>query len=189
MLTLAVCLAGGIAHADIEYQFNVNATGPMDAFSFSFTSPTFVGGGATPAFTPFTVMDDLTPQNSWTMTQDLVCGNPTLFEFGTAGADLFSITTGAFPGCGFGLNAGTDGGFFLDVSALPTATGTYGINGGNGIFGFGASQALPRNFTGSLTVSNVSAVPEPTSILLFGSILGAVGWRVRRRRAPGSFRA
>jgi hypothetical protein len=177
LLTLAVCIAGGIAHADIEYQFNINATGPMDAFSFSFTSPTFVGGGATPAFTPFTVMDDLTPQNSWTMTQDLVCGNPTLFEFGTAGADLFSITTGAFIGCGFGVNP-PDGGFSLYISALPMATGTYGL-GGQGDFLF-AGGFDSSNLTGTLTVSDV---PEPTSILLLGSILAAVGWRVRRRAA------
>jgi hypothetical protein len=142
LLTLAVCLTGGIAHADFDYTFNVNASSPLDAFSFSFTVPTFVGNGATPAFTPFTVTDGT---HSWTMTQDLVV--PSLgegcFMFGTVGTSLSS-------GCGFIVPNAPDGGLYLEASQLPTATGIYGLSGSS-IFDFAggaAGQEFP-NLTGS----------------------------------------
>jgi hypothetical protein len=175
VVTLAVCLTGGIARADIEYNFNIHASAPLNAFSFSFTAPTFVGDGTTPAFTPFTVTDGT---YSWTMTEDEVVGGATgaCFEFGTGGASLVS---GAL--CGFFVGGPPDGAFLLQTSTLPTATGTYGFTG-SGLFDFagGPGGQDVRGLTGSLTVSDV---PEPTSILLLGSILGAVGWRVRRRAA------
>jgi hypothetical protein len=175
MLTLAVCITGGIAHADILYQFNVNvSSGPLDPFSFSFTAPTFVGDGDTPAFTPFTVTDGT---NSWTMTKDEISPVPggvpgDCFEFGTDGALLETVT------CTTGTNA-----FLLEptTGVIPTATGTYGLSGG-ALFAVGGAGGLESSFlTGSLTISSV---PEPTtSILLLGGILGAAGWRVRRRLA------
>jgi hypothetical protein len=175
LTTLAVSLTGGIAHANLLYQFSVNASSPLDAFSFSFTAPAFVGDGDTPAFTPFTVTDGT---NSWTMTKDQVTpvsGGGECFEFGTDGATF----TGT---CGTGVGGPPNGAFALATlgGVVPTATGTYGLFGG-GAFDFGPiGQDISNNLTGSLAISDV---PEPTSILLLGSILGAVGWRLRRRAA------
>ena len=48
---------GPRAHADLMYQFDVHETTSLgfQPFSFSFTVPTFVTAGQSPAFTPFTV--------------------------------------------------------------------------------------------------------------------------------------
>jgi hypothetical protein len=177
---LLIASFAGIAHADLVYDFNVNAStdpsNPLEAFSFSFTAPTFVGNPSTPAFTPFTVTDGT---HSWTMTEDWVGTqfSTTCFEFGTGGVTVNS--------CGWAIPSGINGGAIdLAILALPTATGTYGfttfLNELN--FNGDASADFP-NLTGTLTVSEVSGVPEPTSILLLASILCAVGWRVRRRAA------
>ena len=63
--TLAFC---GLARASLVYDFNIGAAGGIDAFSFSFTVPSFVGEGQSPAFAPFTVTDGT---HAWTMINDL----------------------------------------------------------------------------------------------------------------------
>jgi hypothetical protein len=176
---LLIASFAGIAQADIFYEFNLNAStdpnNPLEAFSFSFTAPTFVGNPSTPAFTPFTVTDGT---HSWTMTEDWVgTGNGiNCFEFGTGAGEANLGSCGA-------VVAGIGGEIQFASSVLPTATGTYGLTPGfGGILLFAGGGDFP-GLTGTLTVSEVSGVPEPTSILLLTSILCAVGWRVRRRAA------
>jgi hypothetical protein len=180
ILTLAVCLTGGIAHADLQYQFNVDASGPLEAFSFSFTVPTFVGDGDAPVFTPFTVTDGT---NSWTMTEDAVAtlGGVGCFEFGTGGGNT-AFNFGNPCSEEVWARGGANGVLDFNFLGLPTATGTYGIVSGIDMFFVGDTNELAYP-TGALTVSDVSGVPEPTSILLLASILGAVGGRLRKRAA------
>jgi len=52
---LSLFTLAGTAHADLLYQFDVTDGGFLCPFSFSFTVPTFVTLGQSPAFTPFTV--------------------------------------------------------------------------------------------------------------------------------------
>ena len=56
---LALVTLTGTAHADLLYQFDVHETTMpslgFQSFSFSFTVPTFVATGQSPAFTPFTI--------------------------------------------------------------------------------------------------------------------------------------
>jgi len=179
---LLIASFAGIAQADIFYEFNLNAStdpnNPLEAFSFSFTAPTFVGNGATPAFTPFTVTDGT---HSWTMTEDSIgtANGINCFEFGTGLGGPNSVSL--FPCTAVVFGIGGEIGFASSV--LPTATGTYGLTPGFGsILLFAGGGDFP-GLTGTLTVSEVSGVPEPTSMLLLASILCAVGWRVRRRAA------
>jgi hypothetical protein len=65
---LLVTLAG-TAHADLLYQFDVTPDSFASPFSFSFTVPTFVTFGQSPAFTPFTVTAGT---HSYKMINDLV---------------------------------------------------------------------------------------------------------------------
>ena len=82
------------------------------------------------------------------------------------------------------------GAFWVAMPALPTAPGTYALIG-EAILGTSDTTGIDPHLSGSLTVfraksllaSSVSAVPEPKSILLLGSIFGAVGWRLRPRLA------
>jgi hypothetical protein len=148
ILTLAVCLTGGIAHADLQYQFNVDASGPLEAFSFSFTVPTFVSDG------------------------DATLDWVGCFEFGTGGGNT-ALNFGSPCSQEVWARGGGNGVLDFNFLGLPTATGTYGIVSGIGMFFFGDTNEIAYP-TGALTVSDVSGVPEPTSILLLGSILGAV---------------
>src|SRR5947209_2259637 len=47
---LALC---GSGRASLIYDFHIGAAGGIDAFSFSFTLPSFVGEGQSPGFGPF----------------------------------------------------------------------------------------------------------------------------------------
>ena len=46
MLIIAACLTGNIAHADIEYVFNIQPQTILPAFSFSIISQTYLGEDA-----------------------------------------------------------------------------------------------------------------------------------------------
>src|SRR5215468_1775598 len=113
----------GMAHADLLYQFDVHETtaSPIgfQPFSFSFTVPTFVTDGQSPAFTPFTVTFGT---HSYKMINDLAVtslgtGN---FCFDTGG--MISIN----PDCSFDVmptSKDGDGAFTLEtLGGLPTAT-------------------------------------------------------------------
>jgi len=176
--TLAVC---GLARASLVYDFNIDAAGGIDAFSFSFTVPSFIGDGQSPAFTPFTVTDGT---HSWTMINDLTgftSGLPTAcFMFDNGG------TSSLQPPCGVGVGAPPDGALTLVLGVgvpFPTATGEYTLSG-SGLFDFaGESGTLETSPVGTLDISG-TAVPEPrTSIGLFLIAAACLGWKLRRQRA------
>jgi len=173
---LAICALAGTAHASTLYQFDVIATGGVDSFSFSFTVPSFVTTGQSPAFTPFNVTDGT---HTWTMINDLAgIGAVSCFLFDTGGSSNINST------CGFGVGSAPDGSIELTISGgLPTANGPYSISSGLGILDFSGGEDTP-SLSGTLTVTSES-VPEPTSIGLLGVGLAAIGWKrsVRTIRA------
>jgi hypothetical protein len=171
--TLAFC---GMARADFLYDFNISAAGGIDAFSFSFTVPAFVGEGQSPAFAPFNITDGT---HTWTMINDLTGhtqGVPSgCFMFDNGG------TSSLQPPCGVGVFAPPDGALTLALGVgvpLPAATGVYTLFG-SGLFDFagGTLSTLP---SGTL---DVSSVPEPQSIVLFSLAVAAFGWKLRKRLA------
>ena len=166
------------ARAGQLYSFSFTpSSAPMDAFAFSFTAPDFVTTGESLAFTPFTITDGA---NSAILTMGIAETNPpgsepvSCFDFLTASNSFFILP------CGFGFSD-TGGVPAMDFfNALPTADGTYSttdadaeISGGNDII----------SGTVNLTVSSVSSAPEPSSAILIGPILLAVGYKSRKRIA------
>jgi hypothetical protein len=118
---LALFTLAGTAHADLMYQFDVHETTSLgfQPFSFSFTVPTFVTAGQSPAFTPFTVTFGT---HSYKMINDLAGTFP-----GGIGCFMFDTGGPAFidPSCNIGAST-TDGNGALKlvtVDGLPTATG------------------------------------------------------------------
>jgi hypothetical protein len=168
---LALFLFAGPARADLEYAFNVtSASGALQPFSFSFTSPTFLAVNDVPTFTPFNVTDGV---NSWTLTEGLASENVDgCFEFGTA--------TGATLGtpCVIGVDGASSSAamIVLLLVPLPTATGVYDFS-----FGLFLNSAGATPLTGSL---DITAVPEPASIGLLGIVLSVIAWKLSRRYAP-----
>jgi PEP-CTERM motif len=176
--TLAFC---GLAKGSLIYDFNISASGGIDAFSFSFTVPNFVGEGESPAFTPFTITDGT---HTWTMMNDLTgltSGVPVgCFMFDNGG------TSSLQPPCGIGVVAPPDGALDLTLDGslpLPTATGLYSLSG-SGLFDFaGAQGTLETAPVGTLDITG-APVPEPrSSIGLFGIAVAAVVWKRRKRLA------
>jgi hypothetical protein len=167
---LAFC---GLARADLIYDFNIGADGGIEAFSFSFTVPNFVGEGQSPAFAPFDVTDGT---HVWTMINDLTGhtqGVPLgCFMFDNGG------TSSLQPPCGVGVSAPPDGALTLALAVpLPTATGVYTLSG-NGLFDF-SGGTLTTSLVGTL---DITAVPEPsTSISFFGIAVALLGWKLRKR--------
>jgi hypothetical protein len=159
----------------LEYAFNVtSASGALQPFSFSFTSPTFLALNDVPVFTPFSVTDGV---NSWTLAQGLASENVDgCFEFGTVpGSTLDPMSL-----CAVGFDGAPQSAamiFFLLVP-LPTATGVYDLP--FGLFLDSFSPTTPF-LMGSL---DITAVPEPASIGLLGIVLAVVGWKLSRQYAP-----
>jgi hypothetical protein len=176
LLVPALCLCSATANADLLYQFDVNASGVVDAFSFSFTVPSFVTAGQSPAFTPFHVTDGT---HSWTMVNDLAGsiggGSIGCFAFDTGGTSFSDF-------CGAGAFSAPDGAFYLQFnSGLPTATGTDNISTGGGPLDFSGGQDR-LVASGTLTITSTStSVPEPASIGLLGLAVAALGWKRRKR--------
>lgn len=173
---LALCGLAGMAHANLIYDFNIGAASGLNAFSFSFTVPSFVGEGQSPAFTPFNVTDGT---HTWTMIDDLTghsSGVPPLgcFMFDNGGTSSF------FPPCSVTVPGPTDGGLALltNTLSMPTATGAYSLSGG-GALKYPGGLLLPT-FTGTLDITS-TAVPEPASISLLGIAVATLGWKLRIR--------
>ena len=193
LTVLVVALSGlplvtlaGTAHADLLYQFDVHETTSLgfQPFSFSFTVPTFVTAGQSPAFTPFTVTASgpmLPPgTQSYTMIHDLanVSGGNGCFLFSTGGGASIG------PGCSFSAVKFTeDGAITLDTpGGLPTATGVQTLLASSG-GQFGNSTAgVIATFGGTLDITSVTSVPEPATVALLSLGVAAVGWTLRRRR-------
>lgn len=180
LLCLAI-LAVSPASADIIYDvdftpdlgipYPFNFGNPIEAFSFSFASPTFVSDSTILSFTPFDITDGV---------------NSVLIDFGEAFgfdqgcfiADSSSTVTATGPCSGDFSSAPTagDAAFFgLGFSTgLPTTTGLYSA-GGEVLFHANAvdNGTTHGNFT--VTVSDSaggSAAPEPSSITLLAFGLG-----------------
>lgn len=178
VLGIAVAsMLAGVVHADVLYQFDVNAPPyGIEAFSFSFTAPTFVTSGS-PPFTPFVVTDGT---NLWTMSDDAAASVVSndgstfgCFAFGTSGTTLGVSGSG----CGVEVLGPPDGGmWFLLNNEMPTTTGSDFFLLANGIFDYSGGQDLPF-FSGALYVSSVDSLPggSPSSpVFLAGTSVGEV---------------
>lgn len=190
--SLLGCVLGLVCQADVLYTFTYTAvTGPVQNFSFSFTAPTFVTDGSSPAFTPFSPTDGT---NSWTMTKDLVAlsdpsGANTCFMFGTPFA-----TFGApppFGPCGIGVGGPgvNQGAILLETSGgLPSAPGIYSTVHFSGLLdtpaGFEDINLGPISGsidnTGTMTLV-VTSVPEPSTLSLMAIGLLALGGALAKR--------
>ena len=127
-------------------------------FFLSFTTPGYLGSGATPSLPAFTPTDGT---NTWTFTKGLVgFANPVLgcFMFGTSSSDLGpapSNLTGDRCAVRIG-SAGFQAGFAVFTQGgLPTAVGTYPQLEFGGGFGTATGAGTLSNFsnaTGSMTL-------------------------------------
>jgi len=176
---VACCILAGSARADLLYQFSLNASGGIHAAAFSFTVPTFVTTGESPAFTPFTLTDGT---HTWTFVEGVAANLVGLgcFAFGTGG----TATLG--PDCGTGVQSSPDAAFLLQMDGgLPTATGTYSLDG-RGIFDFpGGQQVLgiggAPHLTGNLVITiPINPVPEPSMWLLVPTAVG-LAWLTSKK--------
>ncbi len=167
------------------YEFSyARLSGPIQSFSFSLTSPSFLADGYL-SLTPFWATDGA---NSWTISQGYatvkdVFGNGCIVV-GTADADLGS--------CYAGLSASDGGILFLVWSGkgLPSSESLYAPTFFSGQF-YAAGEyvgSFPTisPSTGSLrmNISQTSSAPEPASLTLVVTALATLGvWRSTRWRS------
>jgi hypothetical protein len=173
VLSLAFCLAWPSKGSEL-YTFAYTAlSGPVESFSFSFTSPEFATAGTSPVFDPFTVTDGTT---SWTITQDLVeldvapGVNEGCFQFGTPFADLSLGAPPILGPCSYGVGGPGDNqaAFQFVTSGLPTAPGIYTSIGSSGIFDTAGGverigQISSVDPTGTMTL-DITDAPEPSGL-------------------------
>jgi hypothetical protein len=158
---------------------------PIESFEFSFTVPTFVTEGQSPAFTPFVVTDGT---NQWGMWQDIVG-----YAFDPAYADLqvpcfeFGDHVPDLAGCGVaGLDYPDSAAilFYLPHSSdpacvLPTANGVYALGIESDFVTLAGTDEF-ANGNGQLTISS-----EPSPVVLLLTTLLAVAFVARKRIARG----
>jgi hypothetical protein len=193
LLTVLVALSAlslftlaGTAHADLLYQFDVHETSTIGVqpFSFSFTAPTFVTFGQSPAFTPFTV--DLVSTTFGNHSYKMILDEAGEISGPPRGCFLFETGPGFINplGCGVG-SIGTDGtgsmGLFT-LGGLPTATGMQTLSSSTALLGIGGGASISPGLSGTLDITTVTSVPEPASLALLSLGIAAVGWRLRKRR-------
>jgi len=185
-LALAAVLAALPAEGSLLYTFSFTTiSSPIQDFSFSLTSATFVGPG-TPAFDPFKITDGA---NVWTMEQDsvgistgIILGSTFLpagdgcFSFGSAGASLVAN------GCASALqNSGASkAAFSVDFSGgLPAAIGTYSNLIGTAVIEPAFTEEGLYDCCGGANGNlqlTITQIPEPRSCLLLASGIGMIAW-------------
>ena len=197
LVTGAVLFCSAV-DANVLYSFSYDAvSGPVQSFSLSFSAPAFVTDGSSPAFTPFASTDGT---NSWTMTNDLVAVldpaglNRGCFMFGTPFAEL---APPGFGPCVIGVGGPGDSQAAIDFDTsggLPSAPGTYAALHFGGIFdtagGFEnigpLTDGLNNTGTMTLTVTDTSSVPEPSTLpLIVIGLLTLRGTLARRLHKTG----
>ena len=188
----AFCLAM-TCRADVIYTFSYTASsGPIQDFSFSFTTPNYVTVGSSPEFNPFTLTDGV---NSQTLTTDKVDQDPgghACFLFGTS-STVFGGLLPFPPPFNTHVNCGGGALLFSMNGDLPSAPGIYVAGSFGGVFFTpppclactgGTFEFLGDNTgTMSLSVSGTPSVPEPSTWLLFAAPL-AGSFYARHRIRP-----
>jgi hypothetical protein len=171
---LSALLVVTTAHASLTYTFTYTPnSGPIQGFSFTFSTPTFITEKGPFAFEPFSYTDGT---STWTMAESLAgiaeVGMPAVgcLYFVTAeNADIGNCTSTIFP-----PNSGN-----LAIALLrgfPTEVGTYSspmdINFGSAVYkGFDPISFILSRDTGTgILVISGDAVPEPgtTTLILLG---------------------
>lgn len=167
LLAGSICLMAASSNAAslLSYQFSYapGAADRIQPFDFSFLSSAFVNNNQTLNFRPYVVTDGT---NSFTITQGITGSG--CFNFGTS--------TTSMSGCGGSVQPG-GGGFEATFAAgLPTTLGSFTSSSLGGLF---ETSTTNENPTGSLTV-DITAVPEPSTMLLF--IMGIAALITLRRK-------
>jgi hypothetical protein len=164
------CAFAASGQASELYSFSFTPTsGSIKSFSFSFEAPGIVTNNESPTFTSFAVTDGT---NQWTMTQDLAND---CFMFGTAAA----IFGGPFGACEVAASGAGNGGFFFSFNnILPSTPGSYTSTSVGGTFDLPTGGLDSMGGTANLTISSVTAVPEPPtsgSVALWICMLALAG--------------
>ena len=174
----AVLTAALPAHASLlSYTFAYTRTsGPIQSFSFSFTSPGFITGSGPFSFTPFNVTDGT---NIYALTQSLSDFN---VSFGNE-CFGFGSTTGVTlqPNCGGALSGGSV--ILASFNPVPQSNGVFIPFFFQGQFGLVDNQIGSFSGTFSLTIAD-AAVPEPSGSFLGATGLACIAWMMRRRAKP-----
>jgi hypothetical protein len=156
------------AYASVTYTFTYAPnSGPIHAFSFSFTAPTFITEKGPFSFEPFSYTDG---SNTWTMAESLAGIVETtppagcLYFVTAENAEIGNCTSTIFPPNSGNLLIAFPGGF-------PTTTGVYSseedINFASAAYrGFDTISFSRNTGIGTLIISGDTLVPEPDTIVL-----------------------
>jgi hypothetical protein len=177
-VALAMLLCAGAVRASLIYEFTYTQTsGSIQGFSIFFVAPGFLGGTSpeTP-ITPVTVTDGVTDWPIAKYRPFNIIG-PECYLFGTESVALNT--------CGVPTTnsvAPPDGSFQVIFLGNPFTTGTFVPDYFDGFFLGGAGGTISSS-TGamSLRITNVPAVPEPSSAVFLGLGLAALGLAGNRR--------
>jgi len=188
-LSTAITNTPGGPTADLGKTLNIQATQQaitsgailtLSVYAYNFTTPPLATG-------PYTLTESVTANNPVATSFGVVSGqgyianpNPPGPVFGTSGmtsgAASISCTSAGAPGCG-------TGGAFLGTAISNgnvNITGPFALTNIMTVDPSMFTTTGIYNFSSDLTLT---AVPEPTSIALFGAVLALTGVSLRRKFA------